>query len=45
MEIAESIYESVVEPSLKDLLGQMPSVMVSEGKLEDNPPRQLLTPR
>ena len=45
MEIAESIYESVVEPSYKILLGQMSTVMVSAVKLEKKPPRQLLTPR
>ena len=33
MEIAEYIYEGVVEPSLqKPLLGQMPTVLVSAGK-------------
>ena len=31
MEIAESIYEGVVEPSYKKLLGQMPTVLVIAG--------------
>ena len=45
MEIAESIYEVDVEPSYKNVLGQMPTVLVSAGKLEENPPLQLITPR
>ena len=31
MEIAESIYEGVVEPSYKKLLGKMPTVLVISG--------------
>ena len=45
MEIEESIYEGVVEPSYKKLLRQMPTMLVSPGKLGENTPRQLLTPR
>ena len=32
MEIAEYIYEGVVEPSYKNLLGNMPTVLVTEEK-------------
>ena len=32
MEIEESIYEVVVEPSYKKILGQMPTMLVSAGK-------------
>ena len=32
MEIAESIYEGVVEPSYKNILGHMPTVLVPAGK-------------
>ena len=32
VEIAETIYESVVEPSLKYILNQMLTVMVTAGK-------------
>ena len=45
MEIAETIYEGVVEPSYKNLIGKIPTVLVSSGKLEEKPPRQLITPR
>ena len=45
MEIEESIYEGVVEPSYKKLLRQMPTMLVSPGKLGENTPRQLLTLR
>ena len=45
MEIAESIYESVVTPSYKKLLGQNPTILDSVGEREENPPRQILTPR
>ena len=37
-EIAESIYEGVVEPYYKSLLGKMPTVLVTAGKREENPP-------
>ena len=45
MEISESIYEGVVEPSYKNQLGKIPPVLVTAGKREDNPPCQILTPR
>ena len=46
MDISESIYEVVVEPYyLKNLLGKMPTVLVTEGTREENPPRHRLTPR
>ena len=46
MEIEESIYEGVVEKIYKkNILGHIPTVMVSAGKQEDNPPNQLLNPR
>ena len=32
MDITESIYERVVEPSYKNPLGQAPTVMVTSGK-------------
>ena len=34
MEIAESIYEGAVEPSYKNRLGNMTTVLVSAGKQE-----------
>ena len=37
------MYEGVVEPSYKNLIGQMTTILVSAGKLEENTPRQLLT--
>ena len=45
MEIAEYIYEDVVEPSYENILGRMTTVLVSAGKLEDNTTRQPLTTR
>ena len=45
MEIAESIYEGVVEPSYKKIIGEMPTVLASAGKKEEKPPCQLLTLR
>ena len=45
MEIAKSIYEGVVEPSYKNLLGQMPTVLVIAGKKEEKPPRHGLAPK
>ena len=45
MEIGKSIYEVVVTPSYKKLLGQKPNVLDSVGIREENPPRQILTLR
>ena len=45
MEISSSIYEGAVEPSYKNLLGQMPAVLASAVKLEQKTPCQILTPR
>ena len=45
MEISESIYEGVVEPSYKKLLGQTPNVLVAACKREENPPRREVSPR
>ena len=45
MNIAEYICEGLVEPSYKKLLGQMPTVLVIAGYIEDNPPCQILIPR
>ena len=45
MEITESIYEGVVEPSYKNLLGQTPTGMVTAGIREENPPSYGLSPR
>ena len=45
MEIAEIIYEGVVTPSYKKLLGKNPNVLYSVGKIEDIPPCQIPTPR
>ena len=44
-EIAESIYEGVVEPSYKELIIQIPILIASTGRLEKNPPGQILTSR
>ena len=44
MEIIEYIYEGVVNLP-KNLQGNMTTVMVTEGKLEDNPPRKILSTR
>ena len=38
MEISESIYEGVIEPSYKKLSGQTQTVLVMAGKIEDKPP-------
>ena len=43
MEIAESIYEGVVEPSYKNLPGNMPAVLATSGIREEKPPRLGLT--
>ena len=45
MEIAESIYEDLVETSYKNLPGYMPTVLVAAGIREDNPPCLRFTPR
>ena len=45
MEIAESIYEGFVEPSYKNLLGQIKITMVTSWKLEEKIPCQRLTLR
>ena len=45
MEIAEYIYEVVVEPSYKTLLGKPPTVLVTAGKIDKKPPHHILTPR
>ena len=44
MDIDESIYKFVVEPSYKNLPGQMSTVMVTAVIREENPPRHRLTP-
>ena len=43
IEIAESIYEGIIEPSCKNRIGKMATVLVTAGKLEDNTPCQILT--
>ena len=45
MEIAGSIYEGVVEPYIKNLLEQTPTVLVTAGKREEKPPRHGLSLR
>ena len=45
MEISERIYEGVVPPSYKKILGKKPTILDSVGIIEDNTPRQILTPR
>ena len=44
IEIAESIYEDVVEPSYKKPPGKIPTMLVTLGIREENPPRQRLSP-
>ena len=44
MEISESIYEGVVTPSYKKLLGYKPTVLYSVGKIEEKPPRKIFNP-
>ena len=39
MEIAESIYKVVVEPYYKNLPGKTPTTLITEGKIEEKPPR------
>ena len=45
MEISESIYEGVVTPSYKNLLGQKITVLDSVGRREEKTPCQILAPR
>ena len=45
MKIAESIYESVVTPYFKKLLGHKPTILESVGIREDKTPCQTLTPQ
>ena len=45
MDIADSIYEGVVEPSNKKLLENMPTVLFTSVYIEEQPPCQILTPR
>ena len=45
MDIADSIYEGVVEPSYKKILGKMPTVLFTSVYIEEHPPCQILTPR
>ena len=45
MEIAEIIYEGVVTPYYKKLLGQNSTVLNSVVKKEENPPCQIITLR
>ena len=42
MEFSEYIYEGVVEPSYKNILGKIPTVLVPIVKLEENPSCQNL---
>ena len=45
MDIDESIYEGVVEPSYKNLPGKTPTVLATAGKREEKLPRHRLTVR
>ena len=45
MEISDSIYKGVVEPSYKNVPGHMPTVLVTEGILEKNQTFQRITPQ
>ena len=45
MEISETIYGGVVEPSYKKLLEQMIIMLVTAGKLEEMPPYKKFTQR
>ena len=45
MEIAEYIYEVLVEPYYKKLLGNNWTHLVTKGKTEENPPYHRLTLR
>ena len=42
MDIAEYIYESVVEPSYKHFLSQIITMLVISGKLKENLPQKTL---
>ena len=44
MEIAEYIYKVVVEPSYKNPHGKTPTVLITAGKREENPPRHGIAP-
>ena len=44
MDIAEYIYEGVVEPSYNNLLGKKPNMLFTAGKREYKTPRHRLTP-
>ena len=44
-DMAEYIYEGVVEPSYKNSLGQTLTIMVAAGKREEKNPHHRLTPR
>ena len=43
MDISEYIYEGVVEPSYKKLLGKNPTVLVTSGKRGEKPPHHRIT--
>ena len=45
MEIAETIYGGVLEPSCKRLLEQILTLLVTAVKLEEKPPRKTITLR
>ena len=45
MEIAESIYEGVVEPSYKNIPRKTPIVLFTEGKREEKPTSHVIYPR
>ena len=45
MEISESIYKGVVEPSYKNLPGNMPTMLVASGIREEKTPCLRLIPR
>ena len=42
MEIAESIYKDVAQPSYRNLLGHMPTMLVTEYKREEKSPCHIL---
>ena len=45
MEISESIYEDFLNVLIKNLLGHMPTVLVTASKLEEKQYHQILTPK
>ena len=45
MGISESIYKGVVDPSYKKPTWETPTVLVTAGPREENPPRHELAPR